>query len=87
MYAQYGIESLGLKKKTEKKHKKKLLPKTEIWCLVKRCPHEKNPFPWLKVVDEAIFPTNRGYLGFGLGFSFQAAEVPEPLFPVPETNI
>ena len=37
MYAQYGIESLGLKKKTEKKHKKKLLPKTEIWCLVKRC--------------------------------------------------
>ena len=37
MYAQYGIELLGLKKKTEKKHKKKLLPKTEIWCLVKRC--------------------------------------------------
>ena len=63
-----------------------------ITCVLKRIldmafPHEKNPFPWLKVVDEAIFPTNRGYLGFGLGFSFQAAEVPEPLFPVPETNI
>ena len=41
MYAQYGIESLGLKKKTEKKHKKKLLPKTEIWCLVKRCVRRK----------------------------------------------
>ena len=37
MYAQYGIESLGLKRKTEKKAQKKLLPKTEIWCLVKRC--------------------------------------------------
>ena len=37
MYAQYGIESLGLKKRLKKKHKKKLLPKTEIWCLVKRC--------------------------------------------------
>ena len=35
MYGKYGIELVGLKNKIENKHTKKLLPRTEIWGLVK----------------------------------------------------
>ena len=36
IYGQYGIESVGLKKRLKSSTQKKLPLKTEIWCLVKR---------------------------------------------------
>ena len=35
MYGQYGIESVGLKKRLKNSTQKKLPPKTKIWCFLK----------------------------------------------------